>query len=82
MRTTLYRILKISHPAKLTTNKLQLVNSNGLITQLDQVAEYQSLEAVKNFLKVDKLNRKTNGLKLTRPIVHSNKHYIVVKLGA
>lgn len=82
MKTTLYRILKISHPAKLTNGKVQIVANNGMITQLETLKEFQSLEAVKQFLKVDKLNRKTNGLKLTKPIVHSDKKYLVVKLGA
>jgi hypothetical protein len=77
-----YRIFKVSHPKRLSGQGLELVNENGVITKLTQVNDYQGLEAVKKIIGCAVNRKNSNGLKLAKPIVHTDKKYLVVKLGA
>lgn len=82
MKTTLYRVFKIKTVAKINLTGLTVAKANGELVNLQQIGQYQNVKQVKALIKIDRLNNKSNGLKFTKPIVHSDKKYLVVKLGA
>lgn len=71
-----YRVFKIaskSQPAKLEFNQ------NGIDYRLNPLGDY-TREEVKHLYNVAQLNRRSNGLKLTKPVVHSDNKLVIVKL--
>lgn len=72
----LYRVL-VSTPKNVKAD-LEFYNGENLI-RLTKVSDYDR-EALKKLYGIVKLNHKTNGLKLTKPIVHSTKRLVVVKI--
>ena len=71
-----YRLFKITKKA--TPQSLSVANSQKII-HLKPLGDYQQLKTITKMIN-ETPNRKTLGLKFTRPIVHASKKYLIVKI--
>lgn len=55
-------------------------SQNGITYRLQNLGDYQDAKAIKHLYGITKLNRKSDGLKLTKPVVHNDNKLVIVKI--
>jgi hypothetical protein len=74
---TKYRVFRKATPKQHAELEF---NQNGITYRLNSLGDYQSLKAIKELYNIQQINRKSNGLKLTKPVVHNDNKLVIVKL--